>query len=64
MSSLQDTDGLCGIIYRYATSDQQVRCKYAFGHEGPHSYEGTQVSSPVGEFFVHPVDGDTQRKKG
>jgi len=61
MSSLEGTDGRCGLIHPSATSDQQVRCKYAFGHDGPHSYSGTESKSPIGGVFVHPVDSDTQR---
>jgi hypothetical protein len=63
MSGLEDTDGLCGVIHRNATSSQQVRCKYEFGHEGPHSYEGTVEKTAVGDFYVHPVEPDTQLPK-
>ena len=39
MSSIENYDGLCGIIWKFSTTTQQVRCKYEFGHGGPHSYE-------------------------
>lgn len=39
MSSLEDYDGLCGIIDIHSNSDLRIRCKYEFGHQGPHSYE-------------------------
>ena len=38
MSSLESYDGLCGIIHLNASSNQQVRCKYEFGHHGDHSW--------------------------
>lgn len=39
MSSVENYDGLCGIIHLASSSDRQVRCKYDFGHGGPHSWE-------------------------
>ena len=41
--SVEDFDGLCGIIHLNATSDLQVRCLYEFGHGGKHSWEDVQV---------------------
>ena len=43
MSSVESYDGLCGIIHIHSSSDKQVRCKYEFGHHGPHSWAKTQV---------------------
>jgi hypothetical protein len=67
MSSLENFDGLCGIIHLCATSDQQVRCKYKFGHDGPHSYEGTEYAGgqcfKIRGLFIHPVEKYTQNKK-
>ena len=70
MSGLESSDGLCGIIYIGATPDQQVRCKYEFGHEGPHSYEkllpDRACCGPIvinGEYIRHPVEEYTQKKK-
>lgn len=65
MSSLESFDGLCGIIAIGASSEKQVRCKYEFGHEGPHSYEGTAAKPGCVSFlgvFVHPVEEYTQKK--
>ena len=39
MSSVENFDGLCGIIARFASSDLQLRCKYEFGHGGVCSFE-------------------------
>jgi hypothetical protein len=63
--SVEDFDGLCGIIYLHACSDQQIRCKYEFGHEGPHSYEGTLATDWcfLGGVATHPVEKYTQTKK-
>jgi hypothetical protein len=38
MSTVENYDGLCGVIHRFASSDKQVRCSYEFGHSGPHSW--------------------------
>lgn len=54
MSSIESFDGLCGIIYRMSTSEQQVRCKYKFGHDGPHSWEKNLSSGPI-ILLVHEV---------
>lgn len=62
MSSI-DFDGLCGIIHLCASSNQQVRCKYKFGHDGPHSFEGTEAKGWFRGLFVHPVEKYTQKKK-
>ena len=43
MSTVESYDGLCGIIHLYASSDNQIRCKYEFGHYGPHSWHKTRV---------------------
>lgn len=39
MSTVENFDGLCGIIARFASSDLQIRCKYELGHGGPCSFE-------------------------
>lgn len=39
MNTVENFDGLCGVIADFATSDLQLRCKYEFGHEGKHSFE-------------------------
>jgi hypothetical protein len=44
MSAVESYDGLCGIIHLYASSEKQVRCKYEFGHHGPHSWVKEKVS--------------------
>lgn len=38
MSTVENYDGLCGIISIYASSDNQVRCHYELGHHGPCSF--------------------------
>ncbi len=65
MSSLETFDGLCGMIYIWATSDQQVRCKYEFAHAGPHSYEASVLkggccSSSGPNTIKHPIKPFTQ----
>lgn len=65
MSALETFDGLCGIISYRSTFEQQVRCKYEFGHAGPHSYRATQTTGweqLLGR-FCHPVEEYTQNKK-
>jgi hypothetical protein len=63
MSSVENYDGLCGVIHLLASSEQQVRCKYEFGHHGPHSWAKEQVGfSIVAGTFHHPVHW-TQEKK-
>lgn len=37
--SIEDYDGLCGIIARFSSSDMQLRCQHPFGHNGPCSWE-------------------------
>lgn len=44
MSTVENYDGLCGIIHLYASSSKQVRCNYEFGHHGPHSWENKKVA--------------------
>ena len=39
MSSIENYDGLCGIIPSFADSSRQIRCKYELGHGGPCSFE-------------------------
>jgi hypothetical protein len=39
MSSTENFDGLCGIIANFASSKNQIRCHYEFGHYGPCSFE-------------------------
>lgn len=64
MSAIEDFDGLCGIISRFASSTQQVRCKYKFGHNGLCSFKvNEEVSGPIKTFFFHPVSEYTQSKK-
>ena len=53
MSSIESFDGLCGIICMYSTFDQQVRCKYEFGHTGDHSWVKKLSTGPVKGFFIH-----------
>ena len=59
MSAVESFDGLCGIIHRHSTSDQQVRCKYEFGHQGPHSWVKNEHSNKgccvTISAFVHEV---------
>ena len=65
---VKDYDGLCGVIYRWSTSDQQVCCKYEFGHTGIHSWEKLipdsgccSISGP--DTISHPIESWTQIKK-
>jgi hypothetical protein len=37
--TVEDFDGLCGIIANFASSDLQLRCSYEMGHQGPCSFE-------------------------
>lgn len=62
MSSLESFDGLCGIIHLCATSDQQVRCKYEFGHSGPHSWDKIEDKQFKG-FFLHTSSLGSHTKK-
>lgn len=39
MSSVENFDGLCGIIANFAHSGNQLRCNYELGHHGPCSFE-------------------------
>lgn len=39
MSTVENFDGLCGIIARFASSDLQLRCHYELGHVPPCSFE-------------------------
>ena len=43
MSTVENYDGLCGIIHLYASSDKQVRCTYELGHHGKHSWANKNV---------------------
>jgi len=65
MNETIDFDGLCGVIYMHASSDKQVRCKYEFGHGGPHSYEKNLPTFRCGirlmdMIFTHPVNLNSQ----
>lgn len=60
-ATVESYDGLCGIIYHYSTSDRQVRCKYEFGHGGPHSWEKQLSGSPFRD-FVHSTTLDAAKK--
>lgn len=37
--SVEDYDGLCGIIAPFANSNRQFKCQYELGHSGPCSWE-------------------------
>lgn len=39
MSSVENYDGLCGIIAPFASSKLQLRCQYELGHHGPCSWQ-------------------------
>jgi len=39
MSTVENFDGLCGIIATFADSSRQIRCHYIFDHGGPCSFE-------------------------
>lgn len=39
MSSVENFDGMCGIIADFAHSGNQIRCHYELGHHGPCSFE-------------------------
>lgn len=43
MSTVENYDGLCGIICLYASSDKQVKCNFELGHHGPHSWANKKV---------------------
>lgn len=55
-STVENFDGLCGIIPTFATSDLQIRCHYELGHGGPCSFEKhhnnfyCQAGSSLNEF--------------
>jgi hypothetical protein len=38
-ATVEDYDGLCGIIPTFASSDLQMRCHFEMGHSGPCSFE-------------------------
>lgn len=44
MSTVENYDGLCGIIHLHASSDKQVRCDYELGHHGAHSWANKKVA--------------------
>jgi hypothetical protein len=44
MSSIENYDGLCGIIADFASSDNRLRCHYELGHHGPCSFKKYQTS--------------------
>lgn len=37
--SIEDYDGLCGVIAGFSLPNLQLRCQYSFGHNGPCSWE-------------------------
>lgn len=39
MSTVEDYNGLCGLIAPFSRSELQIRCKYTMGHYGPCSFE-------------------------
>lgn len=47
MSTVENYDGLCGIIHLYASSDKQVRCTYELGHHGQHSWAKVKVAYSI-----------------
>ena len=53
MSTVENYDGLCGIIHLASSSDKQVRCHHEFGHHGPHSWDKKKVGLSIqsGAFF-------------
>lgn len=66
--AVEDFDGLCGYTYHWATSDQQVKCKYSFAHAGQHSWQKLEprggcctISGPG--LISHPVEKYTQKKR-
>lgn len=38
-ATIEDYDGLCGIIATFASSDLRLRCSYVLGHDGSCSFE-------------------------
>jgi hypothetical protein len=38
-ATVEDYDGLCGIIPTFASSDLRMRCHFEMGHGGPCSFE-------------------------
>jgi len=44
MSTVENYDGLCGIIHLGSSSDKQVRCNYELGHYGSHSWINKRVA--------------------
>jgi hypothetical protein len=38
-ATVEDYDGLCGIIPTFANSSRQIRCTHELGHHGPCSFE-------------------------
>lgn len=45
--SIESYDGLCGLIHLNSSSDLRVRCKYEFGHSGPHSWDKKNVGMTI-----------------
>ena len=39
MSTVENYDGLCGIIASFGGDKNQLRCKYELSHVGAHSWE-------------------------
>jgi hypothetical protein len=56
MSSIENYEGLCGIIHLNSTSDQRVRCKYEFGHSGDHSWANKKVGLTIFAGAISPVE--------
>jgi hypothetical protein len=54
MSTVENYDGLCGIIHLSASSDKQVRCSYELGHHGQHSWANKSVGFHIFGGCINP----------
>lgn len=60
MSTVENYDGLCGIIHLYSSSDKQVRCSYELGHYGPHSWANKRVAFHIFGGITNPCYEEDQ----
>jgi len=57
MSSVENYDGLCGIIPTFSHSGLQIRCTHELGHGGPCTFEKYRryFYSTAGSFAAPPL---------
>jgi hypothetical protein len=58
MSTVENYDGLCGIIAEFASPDNQLRCHYELGHHGPCSFHKYKNHCRIIAGSFHAPDPD------